>query len=184
MKMSRRHAFTLLELLIVVAIVGMLFSLLVPAIRGASEQAKAIKCLGNLRQIGIAVQQYVADPVNDHKFPPIYNVPAGSASADAGGNSALKGSSALQPLQCLANYGVTMNLLVCPADKVPDPVYGSYLWSPVLQGEQPGSVTIYCRGGAFSVSPLSLLTICTDNGRPHRGKFNILRADGHVDTKP
>lgn len=184
MKRIRHRAFTLIELLVVISIIAMLASLLMPAIRGAADNAKSATCISNLRQIGAAVQQYVGDPSNDHMFPPIYNVTGANATADSGMNTNLAGSSYLKPLECLANYGVTMALLTCPADKAPDPVYGSYLWSSVLQGEQPESATIYSRGGAFSVSALSRLVICTDNGRPHNGKLHVLRADGHVETKP
>lgn len=184
MKRTRLRAFTLIELLVAVAIIGMLSSLLMPAIRGAADKAKSAACISNLRQVGVAVQQYVGDPENGCMFPPIYNVTGANATADSGVNTNPAGASYLKPLECLANYGVTMALLTCPADKAPDPVYGSYLWSPVLQGERPESVTIYSRGGAFSVSNLSLLTVCTDNGRPHNGKLHVLRADGHVETKP
>jgi prepilin-type N-terminal cleavage/methylation domain-containing protein len=65
--------FTLVELLVVVAIIGMLAALLMPAIAGSAEKAKSAKCLGSLRQVGIAVQQYVND--NDFRFPPIETVP-------------------------------------------------------------------------------------------------------------
>ena len=68
------RAFTLVELLVVIAIIALLASLLMPAIQSGVQKAKAAKCASNLRQIGIAVQQYVADPDNDHQFPPVYNV--------------------------------------------------------------------------------------------------------------
>lgn len=178
------RAFTLVELLVVIAIIAMLASLLMPAIQSGVQKAKAAKCTSNLRQIGIAVQQYVADPDNGHKFPPIYNVTSGNASSQSGVNTNAP-TSVLQPLVCLSNYGVTMALLTCPSDTSPDTnSYGSYLWSPVLQDEQPENVQIYTRGGSFSVSRLASLTICTDKGMPHLGKINVLRADGHVDARP
>jgi prepilin-type N-terminal cleavage/methylation domain-containing protein/prepilin-type processing-associated H-X9-DG protein len=180
---TQTEAFTLLELLIVIAIIGMLASLLMPAIQSAAQRAKGAKCLGNLTQISAAVQQYIADPENDHQFPPIYNVTGSTSSVDAGANASLAGSS-LQPLAALGNYGLTLSLLTCPSDPSPDANYGSYLWSPVLQGEQPQDVHVYTRGGVFTASGLSTLTICTDKGRPHLGRFNVLRADGHVETKP
>ena len=151
----------------------MLAALLMPAIQNAAQKAKAIKCLSNLRQIGISVQQYVADPENGSQFPPIYSTGATEA-----------GTSSLQPMQCLSNYGITMALLTCPSDTALDPSFGSYIWSPILQGEQAESVHIYSRGGAFMVKKLSSLTICTDKGLPHTGKLNVLRADGHVETMP
>ena len=172
--------FTLIELLIVVAIMGMLASLLMPAIQTTYQKAKAAKCVSNLAQIGVAVQQYVADPDNAYQFPPIYNTGSNNAAVASASTS----NSALQPLQCLSNYGITMATLTCPADRSPSTVYGSYLWSPVLQGETPQNVQIYSRGGVFSISKLSQLTVCVDNGLPHLGKLNVLRADGHVETKP
>jgi len=177
------RAFTLVELLVVIAIIAMLASLLMPAIQSGVQKAKAAKCASNLRQIGIAVQQYVADPDNGHQFPPVYNVTASNATTDAGVNTNFTGSS-LQPLACLSNYGVTMALLTCPSDTSPDTAYGSYLWSPILQDETPENVHIYTRGGSFTVNRLASLTICTDKGMPHLNKINVLRADGHVETKP
>jgi len=184
MSLLRSKAFTLPELLVVVAIMGMLASLLTPAIQGAMKRGKGIRCIANLNQIGVAVQQYVADPDNGHQYPPIYNVTASNGSADTTVNSALSGAAPLRPLDALGSYGVTLPLLTCPADMTPDPDCGSYLWSPVLQGEQPQDVHVYTRGGVFSVSKLASMTLCTDKGRPHLGKLNVLRADGHVETKP
>lgn len=178
---DRTGGFTLIELLVVIAIIGMLASLMLPTLQTGAQKAKAAKCVNNLRQIGVGVQQYIADPENQGQFPPIYNT--GTTNAAVGGFTT-NASGSLQPLQCLSNYGVTMALLTCPSDQHPDPVYGSYMWSPVLQGEQPQDVHIYIRGGVFSITKLSSMTVCSDNGLPHLGKLNVLRADGHVETKP
>ncbi len=174
--------FSLIELLVVMAIIGMLASLLAPSIQTAMQEAKSAKCLSNLRQVGLAVQQYMADPGNGGNFPPIYNT--GTTNEAVSSFTTNTGITPLQPLQCLSNYGVTMSLLTCPADRHPDPSYGSYMWSPVLQGELPQDVHIYRRGGVFTISKLSTMTVCTDNGLPHFGKLHLLRADGHVETRP
>jgi prepilin-type N-terminal cleavage/methylation domain-containing protein/prepilin-type processing-associated H-X9-DG protein len=57
----RRSGFTLIELLAVIAIIAVLVALLVPALAGAKERGKKTRCIGNLRQLGMAVQQYSSD---------------------------------------------------------------------------------------------------------------------------
>jgi prepilin-type N-terminal cleavage/methylation domain-containing protein/prepilin-type processing-associated H-X9-DG protein len=62
----RRAAFTLIELLVVIAIMAILMALLLPSLRRAREQANGVKCLSNLRQLGMAFILYT----NDYKrFP-------------------------------------------------------------------------------------------------------------------
>jgi len=54
-------AFTLIELLIIIAVIGILASLLLPALGKARLQAQSIKCVSNLHQLGIAAQLYWDD---------------------------------------------------------------------------------------------------------------------------
>ncbi|MEK7676469.1 MAG: type II secretion system protein [Verrucomicrobiota bacterium] len=53
--------FTLLELLVVIALIGILASLLVPAVAAAKRRTRTTHCANNLRQLGIALQLYVDD---------------------------------------------------------------------------------------------------------------------------
>jgi prepilin-type N-terminal cleavage/methylation domain-containing protein/prepilin-type processing-associated H-X9-DG protein len=75
--MKARKGFTLIELLVVIAIIGVLIALLLPAVQAAREAARKAQCTNNLKQLGLAVHNYIS----------VFETvpPSGSRDDDAGG---------------------------------------------------------------------------------------------------
>lgn len=96
-----RMGFTLIELLVVIAVISVLISFLTPALRGARDSARDLRCLANLRSIGQGVVMYCND--NKERFPISSHTSGSLASA----------SSWLQSLQ---QYGVVESDRFCPRD--------------------------------------------------------------------
>jgi prepilin-type N-terminal cleavage/methylation domain-containing protein len=58
------HAFTLVELLVVIAVIGVLASLLLPALARTKDQGRNTVCVSNLRELGVATRVYAGDNNN------------------------------------------------------------------------------------------------------------------------
>jgi len=209
-----RHssAFTLIELLVVIATIGILAALLLPTLSQSKRKAQQIQCVGNLHQLGLGIQSFVAD---NHAYP----------SGIAGTNSSNPGSW-MRQLQCggfdvskpKTNF-ISEGVWHCPSahwshfptNAIPVSygynVYGSFATSPTntlgLMGHYISLSALFepirdsevavpsdmmaigdsFHGGVFFVR--EDLTILDRNGRAssrHRGGVNVAFCDGHVES--
>src|SRR5579859_6093805 len=85
--MNRKNAFTLIELLVVIAIIAILAAILFPVFAQAREKARAISCLSNMKQLGLAFLQYQQDYDESMPVPYyfIFNPPTMGAQGGWGG---------------------------------------------------------------------------------------------------
>jgi prepilin-type N-terminal cleavage/methylation domain-containing protein len=84
---AARRGFTLIELLVVVAIIAMLLAVLMPSLSRAKEQAKAVKCLAHLRELGHGMMIYYDEwgnyPTHQWRLPDNSRIRWFNAMADA-----------------------------------------------------------------------------------------------------
>jgi prepilin-type N-terminal cleavage/methylation domain-containing protein len=194
-----KRAFTLIEMLVVVAIISILLGAAIWAYQGALERAKATKDMSNLRQIGTATQMYMND--NNGVFP---------GSATALWMSQLnpkylpswrvlespfdtRSTSELGNAQTAISYGINSSVYsggaAISADKITKPV--TFI---VFGPAQDNTATVKFQGIATTAAPgVTLLgnnnTVNSNPGgvplggtHSNRAKINALCADWHAET--
>jgi prepilin-type N-terminal cleavage/methylation domain-containing protein/prepilin-type processing-associated H-X9-DG protein len=163
--------FTLVEVAVVVAILGLLAALAVPAIGVALDRSREARCLSNLRQIGLAVQAYAAD--HDQNLPDLR----------AGRNSKSEHGPVMD--EVLLPYVGSAEVFRCPADQrgLFESTGSSYFWNylPVLKDDGTKNLRLpsleFALTGAQDPGRIPLVV---DKEAFHGGgkRSNILYADG------
>ena len=186
---AKLRAFSLVELLVVVAIIGVLSTLGLAATRGVTEKSKATRCLNDLRQVGTAIQLYVGE--SGGRFPDTSHQPGRSWT------------------NTLATFLTTNFIGRCPAVRKHRSPRLTYAWNDVLTDSsgvgimaasfrRPASTVVVAelatnqtgehfhfagvRGGASRVTANQFRSQV--NIQCHGAGSNYLLADGHVESIP
>jgi len=165
-------AFTLVEMLVVIAVLGVLAALLLPALSRGKETARATACISNLHQIGLALQIYVDNHHN--RLPVMRDRPADT-------NSVATNSLPGVDVVLKAELG-NLNVLRCPSDQAGIFVQtgSSYSWNSLLNGEDADHLKVF----GLNFSPHGIPVFFDKEGfHAARGAdkaVNYLYADGHI----
>jgi prepilin-type N-terminal cleavage/methylation domain-containing protein/prepilin-type processing-associated H-X9-DG protein len=194
--MKERLAFTLVELLVVMAIIAILASLLLPALSRAKNRANDAKCMSNLRQCAVALNLYLQD-YEDRLFWTSTNISldgmdwfvwAGRTNNNQIGVA--QGNLFNDTDRPLNHYGLTAGSVTCPMDQgrsedattcdLFDWVGNSYIFNFALDGLSASSLTDLSQTVLFGCGVLSYPTTETRGWHRTAPAGNILFADNHV----
>jgi len=161
----KARGFTLLELVVVIAIVAVLAVLLTPVFQRVAATGKTTVCLGHLRQIGVGLSAYLTD--NNNQMPVL--------------KTARERRDDEVPVidNTLNRFLTDPKVFACPADEKFAALSGtSYIWNVALNGQTLGGLNF-----VGVVEEHSRIPIVADKEGFHpytENKVNILYADGHA----
>lgn len=170
--MNRAIAFSLIELLVVMAVIGILAALSLPVLNRAEESGRATACLSNLHQIGLALQLYV--DANNNTLPVMRDAPMDT--------NAIATNTFPDVDVVLKNELGNTNVLRCPSDfqGIFQFTGSSYSWNSLLNGENANHLVVL--GMNFNPHAIPVF-FDKENFHALRGPnkaVNYLYADGHI----
>jgi prepilin-type N-terminal cleavage/methylation domain-containing protein/prepilin-type processing-associated H-X9-DG protein len=162
---GRRLGFTLVELIVVAAIIAVLAALAIPVSSRVIQSSKAAACISNLNSLGAALGLYLGD--HNQTMPTL----------EAGRSSLSENVAVID--DTLNAYATDPRVFACPADPHFAAATGtSYFWNNVLNGQSTANLKFFFSKGMNSEIPV----ICDKEGfHPYTAnKVNVLYADGHT----
>jgi prepilin-type N-terminal cleavage/methylation domain-containing protein/prepilin-type processing-associated H-X9-DG protein len=165
-------AFTLIELLIVIAIIAVLAALLLPVLTRSKETARSTGCISNLHQIGVSLQVYVDS--NQNRLPIMRDRSMGT---NAPPTNALP-----SPDMVLRTELGNANVLRCPSDNklLFEQTGSSYSWNSLLNGERSDNLQVLGMNFDPHAIPVFFDKVGFHVARGAGKAVNYLYADGHI----